>query len=71
MPVYSFLLFFLVFLILQHENDCSWTPLAPTDNSGSTPSGNMNFVATACIKMRMTPEEAINAAINGAYAMGI
>jgi imidazolonepropionase len=29
----------------------------------------MNFVATACIKM--TPEEAINAAtINGAYAMG-
>jgi imidazolonepropionase len=32
----------------------------------------MNFVvATACIKMRMTPEEAINAAtINGAYAMG-
>jgi imidazolonepropionase len=32
----------------------------------------MNFVvATACIKMKMTPEEAINAAINGAYAMGI
>jgi imidazolonepropionase len=31
----------------------------------------MNFVvATACIKMKMTPEEAINAAtINGAYAM--
>jgi Imidazolonepropionase and related amidohydrolases len=29
-------------------------------------------VATACIKMKMTPEEAINAAtINGAYAMGI
>ncbi|HLW32779.1 MAG TPA: amidohydrolase family protein, partial [Aequorivita sp.] len=40
---------------------------------GSTPSGNMNFVvATACIKMRLTPEEAINAAtINGAYAMGV
>jgi imidazolonepropionase len=33
----------------------------------------MNFVvSTACIKMKMTPEEAINAAtINGAYAMGI
>ncbi|MDP5097437.1 MAG: amidohydrolase family protein, partial [Flavobacterium sp.] len=39
----------------------------------TTPSGNMNFVvSTACIKMKMTPEEAINAAtINGAYAMGI
>ena len=47
--------------------------LATDYNPGSTPSGNMNFVvATACIKMRMTPEEAINAAtINGAYAMGI
>jgi len=33
----------------------------------------MNFVvATACIKMKMTPEEAINAAtLNGAYAMGL
>lgn len=50
-------------------------PLAiATDyNPGSTPSGNMNFVvATACIKMRLTPEEAINAAtVNGAYAMGL
>ena len=50
-------------------------PLAiATDyNPGSTPSGNMNFVvSTACIKLKMTPEEAINAAtINGAYAMGI
>jgi imidazolonepropionase len=50
-------------------------PLAiATDyNPGTTPSGNMNFVvATACIQMKMTPEEAINAAtINGAYAMGI
>lgn len=47
--------------------------LATDYNPGSTPSGNMNFVvATACIKMRMTPEEAINAAtINGAYAMGL
>lgn len=42
-------------------------------NPGTTPSGNMNFVmATACIKLRLTPEEAINAAtINGAYAMGV
>ena len=47
--------------------------LASDFNPGSAPSGNMNFVvATACIKMRMTPEEAINAAtINGAYAMNI
>ncbi len=47
--------------------------LATDFNPGSTPSGNMNFVvATACIKMKMTPEESINAAtINGAYAMGI
>lgn len=50
-------------------------PLAiATDyNPGSSPSGNMNFViATACIKMKLSPEEAINAAtINGAYAMGL
>ena len=47
--------------------------LASDFNPGTTPSGNMNFVvATACIKMKITPEEAINAAtINGAYAMGI
>jgi len=47
--------------------------LATDYNPGSTPNGNMNFVvSTACIKMKMTPEEAINAAtINGAYAMGI
>ena len=47
--------------------------LATDYNPGSTPSGNMNFVvATACIKMKMTPEEAINAAtLNAAYAMGV
>jgi imidazolonepropionase len=47
--------------------------LATDFNPGSTPSGNMNFVvSTACIKMKMTPEEAINAAtINGAFAMGL
>ena len=45
--------------------------LATDFNPGSTPSGNMNLVLSlACIKMKMTPEEAINAAtINGAYAM--
>lgn len=50
-------------------------PLAiATDyNPGSAPSGNMNFiVSSACVKLKLTPEEAINAAtINGAYAMGI
>jgi len=47
--------------------------LATDFNPGSTPSGNMNFViSTACIKMKMTPEEAINAGtINGAYAMNL
>ncbi len=47
--------------------------IATDFNPGSTPSGNMNFaVSTACIKMRLTPEEAINAAtINGAYAMNL
>lgn len=47
--------------------------LASDYNPGSAPSGNMNFVvSTACVKMKMTPEEAINAAtINGAYAMGL
>lgn len=47
--------------------------LASDFNPGTTPSGNMHFVvATACIKMKMTPEEAINAAtINGAYAMDL
>lgn len=45
--------------------------LATDYNPGSTPSGNMNFVVSlACIKLRMRPEEAINAAtINGAAAM--
>ncbi len=47
--------------------------LASDFNPGSTPSGNMNFVISlACINMKLTPEEAINAAtINAAYAMGL
>ncbi len=47
--------------------------LATDFNPGSTPSGNVNqVISEACIKMKMTPEEAINAAtINGAYAMNV
>ena len=42
-------------------------------NPGSTPSGDMKFaVSLACIKMRLLPSEAINAAtLNSAYAMGL
>lgn len=45
--------------------------LASDFNPGSSPSGNMQFVISlACIKYKMFPEEAINAAtINGAKAM--
>lgn len=47
--------------------------LASDYNPGSTPSGNMNFVVSlASIKLKMTPEQAINAAtINGAYALNL
>lgn len=47
--------------------------IASDYNPGSTPSGDMKFaVSLACIKMRLMPEEALNAAtINGAAAMGI
>ena len=47
--------------------------IASDFNPGSTPSGNMNFVVSlACIKLKMTPEEAINAAtINAAYALNL
>ena len=47
--------------------------LASDYNPGSSPSGRMQFVLSlACVNLRMTPEEAINAAtINSAYAMGI
>lgn len=46
--------------------------LASDYNPGSSPSGNMRFVmALGCIKMKLTPAEALNATtINGAYAMG-
>lgn len=47
--------------------------LASDYNPGSSPSGKMAFVLSlACIKMKMLPEEAINAAtINSAYAMDL
>ena len=45
--------------------------LASDYNPGSTPSGNLNFVfSLACIQMKMTPEEALNAlTINAAFAL--
>ncbi len=47
--------------------------LATNYNPGSSPTGDMKFImALAALKMKMTPEEVINAAtINGAFAMGI
>jgi len=47
--------------------------LASDFNPGSSPSGNMNFiVALACIKMKLAPEEAINAAtFNASFAMDL
>jgi len=47
--------------------------LASDYNPGSSPCGKMSFILSlACIKMEMTPEEAINAAtVNSAYAMDL
>lgn len=47
--------------------------LASDYNPGSSPSGSMRMVLSlACIKMKLTPERALNAVtINGAYAMGL
>jgi imidazolonepropionase len=47
--------------------------LASDFNPGSTPSGNLSFVwSLACIKLKMTPEEALNAlTVNAAFAMGL
>lgn len=47
--------------------------IASDYNPGSSPMGNMNLlVAIASIKMKMLPEEAINAAtINASFAMGV
>jgi imidazolonepropionase len=47
--------------------------LASDYNPGSSPSGNMKMIMSlGCIKLKMVPEEVINAVtINSAYAMGI
>lgn len=47
--------------------------LASDFNPGTTPTGNLGVaLSLACIKMKMTPEEAINAlTVNAAYAMGL
>lgn len=47
--------------------------LASDYNPGSSPSGNMRFVmALGCIRMKLTPNQALNACtLNTAYAMGI
>ena len=47
--------------------------LATDYNPGSAPSGSMPFMLSlACVNMRMTPQEAINAAtMNSAYAMDV
>lgn len=47
--------------------------LATDFNPGSSPSGNMQLLTSfACVKMKLTPNESINATtINTAYAMGL
>lgn len=55
---------------LLMENDLP-VALASDFNPGSTPSGNLGFVwSLACVKMKMSPEEAFNAlTINAAAAL--
>lgn len=47
--------------------------LASDYNPGTTPCDNLQMIfSLACVKMKMTPEEALNAlTINAAYAMGL
>ena len=47
--------------------------LASDYNPGSSPSGDLRFImALACIRMRLTPVQALNAlTLNAAYAMGL
>ncbi len=47
--------------------------LASDFNPGTTPTGNLQVVLSlACVKLKMTPEEALNAlTVNAAYAMGL
>ncbi len=57
---------------LMMENGLPVT-LASDFNPGTTPTGNLGVVwSLACAKMKMTPEEALNAlTVNAAYAMGL
>jgi imidazolonepropionase len=67
------------FLRMQYPPMCKMlenniaVALATDYNPGSSPSGNMPLlIAMSCIQMKMTPEEAMNAAtVNGAYAMEV
>ena len=54
---------------MMEHNLC--VALASDYNPGSSPSGNMSFILSlACIKLKMLPEEALNAlTINGAAAL--
>ena len=54
------------------ENDLP-VALATDFNPGTTPCDNMQQIfSLACVKMKMTPEEAFNAmTVNAAYAMGL
>ena len=47
--------------------------MASDFNPGTSPSGNMQLIfSMACIRYRLTPEEALNATtLNTAYAMGV
>jgi imidazolonepropionase len=47
--------------------------IASDYNPGSSPTGNMaQMLSLACIRMKMTPEEAVNAAtLNTAYTLGL
>ncbi|MEY3236176.1 MAG: hypothetical protein RI883_277 [Bacteroidota bacterium] len=57
---------------LMMENDLP-IALASDFNPGTTPTGNLGVVwSLACAKIKMTPEEALNAlTVNAAYAMGL
>ena len=47
--------------------------MASDFNPGTSPSGNMQLIMSmACIRYKLTPEEALNATtLNTAYAMGV
>ncbi len=73
LPSCSFFLSIPYTPVLQLLENNVAVALATDYNPGSTPSGNMQFVnSLACVKMRLTPSQAINATtINGAFAMDL